>query len=127
MFWRTWRPRHTSFEQSSRAQKCYITLVTDFWCNLPSPGNDLLLLNFIERRYVGDIAEIENESGDKKYITQNKNVHFFNQVSGTVQENSDMFLKPAIKFENILSYNSFHGTGLYPYEYILERQKFLFR
>ena len=59
------------------------------------------------------------------YITQEKEVHSFDSISESLKNYENWFMKP-MEFEGLLSYSSYHGTGLYSYEDLKERHDWIY-
>ena len=58
------------------------------------------------------VVELTRSNGQHLYITQEKEVHSFDSMSGSLKNYENWFMKP-MEFEGLLSYSSYHGTGLY--------------
>ena len=53
------------------------------------------------------------------------NIQAYDQTTGTLRTYEDWFLKP-MEFEGLLSYKSYHGTGLYAYDDMKKRHEWIF-
>lgn len=75
---------------------------------------------------MGDISEVKDQFGNKLFIVQQDSIYIHKDVTGSIQEYTQLVINP-YDFEAQLSYNTYHGTGLYEYETLMQRHQYVFR
>ena len=95
------------------------------------PSNNVIQQTFVEEDCnpdgFGDVYEVRDVKSQLMVaVTQEKNIRAFNEITGFLQDNGQLFVKK-IHLEDLLQYKDFQQSGVYSAEYIQARAEYLQR